>query len=64
MTRRELRTVEHAAHRVRQADLELVRAMTAAREAGHTLRPIANAAGRSLEWTRQAIRRTAGGAQA
>ncbi len=62
MTARELRTVERAAAREQQARAELELAIGQARQAGHSLRPIADAAGRSVEFTRQVIRRT-GGAQ-
>ncbi len=62
MTGRELRTVERAARLEQQARKQLELAITTASQAGHSLRPIADAAGRSVEWTRQTIRRTTGGA--
>ncbi len=57
MTGRELRTVERAASREQQARAELELAISRARAAGHSLRPIADAAGRSVEFTRQVIQR-------
>jgi hypothetical protein len=51
----ELRRVERAARRGEAARRELEAAMRAARDAGVTLRPIAQTAGLSVEWTRRLI---------
>jgi len=55
VTPRELRKVESAAQRVAKARAELADAMLAAQTAGQPLRPIAQAAGLSVETTRQRI---------
>jgi hypothetical protein len=51
----ELRRVERAARKGKAARRELKAAMRAASNAGLALRPIAQAAGLSVEWTRRLI---------
>jgi hypothetical protein len=51
----ELRRVERAADKSEAARRELKTAMKAASDAGVALRPIAEAAGLSVEWTRRLI---------
>jgi hypothetical protein len=51
----ELRRVERAARKGEAARRELEAAMRSASDAGVPLRPIAQAAGLSVEWTRQLI---------
>lgn len=54
-TPEELRRVRRAARRAEAARAELEEAMRAASLAGLTLRPIAAAAGLSVEWTRRLV---------
>jgi hypothetical protein len=51
-----LRRVERAAASVEQARAELELAIREASAAGQPLRPIARAAGLSVEWTRRIVR--------
>ena len=53
MSARELRRVEARRRRYEAARVELEAAMCDARAAGVALRPIAEAAGLSVEWTRR-----------
>jgi hypothetical protein len=55
----ELRRVERAARKGEAARRELKAAMRSASEAGVSLRPIAKAAGLSVEWTRRLIAKDA-----
>jgi hypothetical protein len=55
----ELRRVERAARKGDAARRELEAAMRAASDAGLPLRPIAKAAGLSVEWTRRLIAKNA-----
>jgi hypothetical protein len=59
MTTAELNRVERAAAKAAKARAELEAAMIAASSAGVALRPIAQAAGMSPEWTRRIIAGTA-----
>lgn len=58
-TPRELRAVERARVRHERARAELELAIQQASAAGHPLRPIAAAAGLSVEWTRRTIMKAA-----
>ena len=55
----ELKRVRRAAARADAARAELEHALKDARDAGHALRPIAEAAGLSVEWTRRLIAKDA-----
>lgn len=55
----ELRRVQRAADKERQAREELAKACSEAHNAGHSLRPIAAAAGKAVETIRQLIFRAA-----
>jgi len=52
---RELKRVQRAAVKYDAARIELEDAMRSASEAGHALRPIADASGFSAEWVRRII---------